>query len=138
MSAFENFIQIELPLRPYVTIDPPLETIPVRRGTGPRQLSFVDLVDNQVLGKINGVVTGVAISDIGQKGVVLVVNTAADTWYIPHNRNSFNCVVQIYEEDGAGWSIVYPDKVQLIDANNVVIKFGSVQAGRAHISFFNI
>lgn len=138
MSAFENFVQIELPLRPFVTIDPPLETVAIRRGAGPRQLTFVSLADDQVLGKVSGVVTGVALSDIGQKGVVLIVGTASLVWNIPHNRNSFNCVVQIYEDTGAGWSTVSPDQITLVDADNIRINFGAAQAGRAHVAFFNI
>lgn len=137
MSAFENFVQIELPLRPFVTIDPPAETIPVRRGAGPRQLSFVALDDGEVLGKVGGVVTGVALTDLGQRGLVFSVGVASTQWDIPHGRNSYNCIVQIYENVGSNLSIVTPDKIILVDPNNIRIIFGANQSGKAHVMFFN-
>jgi hypothetical protein len=37
MSAFEDFVQTELPKRPYTDADTTLESLLVRRGVGPRQ-----------------------------------------------------------------------------------------------------
>lgn len=37
MSAFEDFVQTELPKRPFTEADTAAETLLVRRGVGPRQ-----------------------------------------------------------------------------------------------------
>lgn len=138
MSAFENFIQLELPLRPYVATDPAAESIAVRRGAGPRQLTFVELEDGQVLGKVGGVTQGVNVTDLGPKGVLQTVAVASQTWTIPHNRGTLNCIVQVFEQIGADWVQVLPDLVKMPDDNNIVVTFGVAQAGRAHVMFFNV
>jgi hypothetical protein len=138
MSAFENFIQLELPLRPYVATDPSQESIAIRRGAGPRQLTFVELSDGQVLGKVAGVTQGVSINDLGAKGFLQTFSSAAQTWTITHNRASLDCVVQVYEQVGSDWINVQPDVIKMPDNNTIVITFGAAQAGRAHVMFFNV
>lgn len=43
MSAFEDFVQTELPKRPYTDTDPAVESIMIRRGLGPRQTVGIQL-----------------------------------------------------------------------------------------------
>lgn len=137
-SAFESFVQLELPLRPYVPVDPAQESIAIRRGAGPRQLTFVELTDNQVLGKVAGTIQGVSLTDLGEKGYIATVGSALDTWTITHNRNSTDCIIQVYEASGATWKLIMANDVEITNANTITIKFGAAQAGRAHIMFFNV
>jgi hypothetical protein len=136
MSAFEDFIQVELPRRPWVATDPAQETIPVRRGAGPRQLDFVPLTDGQVLGRISGVVQGITIPGLGSgmipKSYNYTQTPAASVWTITHNLNSLDCIAIVY--DDAGHQII-PDSFNVIDANTVTVTFISNVAGRAIIVF---
>jgi len=61
-TQFELFIQTELPTRPSVALNPPQETVLVRRGVGPRVYESVDINEGEVLGKINGAVQSVSNS----------------------------------------------------------------------------
>ena len=132
MSAFEDFIQVELPRRPWVDTDPAQESIPVRRGAGPRQLEFVSLTDGQVLGQLAGVVQGVDIAGLGTKSFIHTQSTSSDIWFALHNLNSDNYVV--YVEDDFGRQII-PDNVVSFDVNTVEIDFGTAITGKAVIIF---
>lgn len=46
MSAFEDFVQLELPKRPFTEADPAPESILIRRGPGPRQAVGVPLASD--------------------------------------------------------------------------------------------
>src|ERR1019366_1313293 len=132
-GAFETFVQTELPLRPFVPTDGAQEDLAVRRGIGPRQLSFVTLGEGQVVGKVNGVLTGVTITS-NPKHMVMDVPTSAPstTWALQHNQNSFNCVVNVYVDNGDGtYSFMSPKSIKLVDANNIVITFSYAVAGKA-------
>lgn len=135
MSAFEDFIQRELPLRPFTTTDPAQETIPVRRGLGPRQLAFVDLQEGEVLGKEGGVIKGINVS-FGSgtcRGYEHLHPTADSVWTINHNIGSSKVQCTIWDDSN---HILYPEDVQIINDNTVRIAFGSAQAGRAMLILF--
>jgi sorbitol-specific phosphotransferase system component IIBC len=132
MSAFEDFIQVELPRRPWVDTDPAQESIPVRRGPGPRQLDFVSLTDGQVLGQVAGVVQGVDISGIGIKSHVHTQTVLLEAWYIIHNQNSTDFI--IYLEDASGDTII-PNNVSAVDPNIIEVDFGTAITGKAVLLF---
>lgn len=136
MSAFEDFIQVELPRRPWSNTDPALETVPVRRGPGPRQLEFIALTDGQVVGKVGGSIQGVTISGLGgeiiPKNYIHTQGTAATTWTITHNKNSSDYVVIVVDSTG---SLLIPNVVDDTSANQVVIDFTTAQAGKAVLIF---
>lgn len=136
MSAFEDFIQAELPRRPWVVTDPAQETIPVRRGAGPRQLDFVSLSDGQVLGKVGGVIQGVTVPGLGgeviPKGYIHLQSSAADPWVINHNLNSEDYVVFVVDNSG---NQLFPDNISVLDVNSISINFNVATTGKAVIIF---
>jgi hypothetical protein len=137
MSAFEDFIQVELPRRPWVVDDPAQETIPVRRGAGPRQLEFVDISEGQVLGKVGGVIQGIDIatgSDIPKNYIHYESGSPApaDLWVITHNKDSEDFVIHITDETG---NQIIPNEVTTVDADNVLIDFNIPTAGKAVLIF---
>lgn len=133
-AEFENFVQQELPRRPYVTTNPAQETIPVRRGPGPRQLEFVNIAEGEVLGKTGGVITGVSLAALGNcKGFAYEKPVAASVWTITHLQNTRNVQPTVYDETGA---IIFPDKVTVVDADTLQISFAGPQGGRAVLILF--
>lgn len=132
MSAFEDFIQVELPRRPWVADDPAQETVPVRRGAGPRQLEFVEMTDGQVLGKVAGVVQGVDITGLGSKAYVHQQSVNSDSWVINHNLDSEDYVVFVADVDD---SEVFPNDVLLLDENTIIIDFNTPMRGKAVFVF---
>jgi hypothetical protein len=138
MSAFEDFVQQELPKRGYLNTDVSQETIIIRRGTGPRQFEAVTLSEGQVLAKVNGVLVGVNLNDSGLSGrlrkAVLTVTTPSATWDIPHNLNSENVIVQAFDENKF---VIIPNSIQIVDANTVELTFNTVQSGTARVIFLD-
>jgi hypothetical protein len=138
MSAFEDFVQVELPLRPFVTSNPDLETIPVRRGPGARQLEFVDLQEGEVLGKVGGVIAGVSISSLTTKSHVHTQGAASTQWVINHAQSSEDYIVQVRNAAG---EVIIPDEVTIGDAGGantseyVTITFNEATDGKAVITF---
>lgn len=136
MSAFEDFIQLELPRRPWTFTDGAQETIPVRRGAGPRQMEFINITDGQVLGKISGTLQGVTISGLGgeiiPKNYIHTQGTAAATWTITHSKNSSDYVIIVVDQNG---SLIIPNVVDDTSVNQVVIEFTTAQAGKAVLIF---
>lgn len=128
MSAFTDFVQLELPKRPYLDTDLATESIVVRRGAGPRQLQGVTLSNGQVLGMVGGTVQGVAIS-AGQRFEQL---TPSSSWTLTHNRNSKNVLVQIYDEND---DLIQADNIRAND-DDVTVTFGLAFAGYANVLFF--
>lgn len=131
MSAFEDFIQTELPRRPWVIDGGNQETILVRRGGGPRQSVWVGLSEGEVLGKVGGVVQGVTISGI-PKSFVHTQGTSNGTWTIVHNKNSLDVMIQIYDENN---KVIIPEDIAVTDLNTVTITFSAAQDGRAVLMF---
>lgn len=136
MSAFEDFIQVELPRRPWVVTDPALETVPVRRGAGPRQLEFIELTDGQVVGKLGGVIQGINIPGLGgdliPKGYIHVEPTPTTMWMVMHNLNSEDFVAFVVDQAG---NQMFPNNINTTDADNVIIDFKAPIAGTAVFVF---
>ena len=101
MSAFEDFIQRELPKRGYLDDDVAEESVIIRRGSGPRQFSAVALAEGQVLGMQDGELKGVLVTGGGGGGTVRASVTAiADpdvTWTINHGLASENVIIQVFD-----------------------------------------
>lgn len=144
-GAFEAFVQQELPLRPFVPEDGAQETIAIRRGQGPRQMSFLQLEEGQVVVFKGGQIVGVPIKGLDSDGPIggvrhfvadVAVGEEQSTWNLAHNLNSFNCVAQVYQmnEDGSLQSVI-PDSIKLMDTNTVELKFSTPIAGKAILSF---
>lgn len=78
-NEFEDFIKLELPLRPVLQADGNEETILVRRGQGPRIFELITLNEGEVLGKFGGVLTGGNVSggtpEVRYTGTILVGET---------------------------------------------------------------
>lgn len=132
-NAFEDFIQREMPLRPFMPSDVAVESVIVRRGAGPRQMAGVQLTEGQVLGLKDGTLQGV---DAGTGGsavdaLAFVQEEAATTWTITHNRNNVNVVVNVYDADG---NLFSPDSLN-VAANTVVVDVLEAQAGRVVLIF---
>lgn len=136
MSAFEDFVQLELPKRPYLNTDPATETIMVRRGAGPRQLQPVALTEGQVLAFVNGALVGTLVSSLGNgvRKAVLPVAVAASTWTITHNLNSSNAIIQIVDNNGY---VVLPNEIRITSANVITVTFGTAQTGTARAIFLD-
>ena len=54
-------------------------------------------------------------------------------WNIPHNGVNDQVLVQVYDEVG---EFTIPQKIEIVDINNITITFGAPQGGTAHILFF--
>lgn len=140
MSAFEDFIQLEIPKRPYLDVDGATETVMVRRGAGPRQLQAVDIAEGQVLAKVGGVIISASLSSLlstyggGVRKAILPVTTASQTWTITHNLNSENVIVQIFDSTK---SVIIPDSIQITSANVVTATFSTAVTGTARVIFLD-
>jgi len=137
MSAFEDFVQLELPKRPYLDTNPDEETVMVRRGPGPRQLQPVSIGEGEVLTKIGGVIVSSTLSGLGVNALrkaILPVTVAATTWTIAHNLNSENVIVQIFDNTK---SVIIPNTIQIVDANTVIATFSTPATGVARVIFLD-
>ena len=132
MSAFEDFVQVELPRRPWVLNDPAEETVPVRRGPGPRRLEFVSMNDGEVLGKVGGIIQGVDVSSLAIKSYIHTQTVPDVGWFITHNLNSEDYVAFVV--DALGNQII-PDNIVAMDADTIEIDFNSQQTGKVVIIF---
>lgn len=133
MSAFEDFVQIELGRRPYLTADVAQETVIVRRGAGPRQLGAVTLAEGQVLGMVGGVLVGVTGGGGGGSALISYTEeftTPQTTWAIAHNINRSAVIAQAY--DAAGFQLI-PNEILVVDADNVTLTFNTPQTGSANL-----
>jgi len=124
-TPFEIFVQTELPKRPYLDTDVAAESVIVRRGVGPRQLSAVPLTEGQVLGMSGGVLVGLSQTAINY--TVTTFATAATTWTITHGKNNKNVILTL--RDGSDHA-VEADDIQY-NANSIVVTFAVAQAGTA-------
>lgn len=134
MSAFEDFIQTELPKRGYLNSDVAQETIIVRRGAGPRQFDAVQLQEGQVLAFVNGQLTGTSASAFGVRKAIFTVDVAAATWTIQHNLGSENVIIQAFDESKF---VIIPESMQVVDANTVELTFNTALTGVARIIFLD-
>lgn len=133
-SAFESFVQQELPKRGYLNTDVGQETIIVRRGVGPRQFDAVSLVEGQALAMVGGVLQGVSLSSYGIKKVILPISPASSEWIVAHNFDSENVIVQCFDETK---SVIIPDSIQIIDSNTIKILFNSAISGVVRVMFLD-
>ena len=134
MSAFEDFVQVELPKRGYLDQDPAQESIIIRRGPGPRQFDAIKLQEGQVLGVVNGSLAPMTLAGSGIRKAIVPVTEAATIWNVNHNFNSENAIVQCFDENK---SVIFPDTITIIDANTVRISFHSAQVGTARLVFLD-
>jgi len=58
--------------------------------------------------------------------------TAASTWTVAHNRNTTQVLVQVVE----GGEIIIPDRIIILDANTIEIRFGAPTTGTVNMVFF--
>ena len=132
MSAFTDFVQLELPKRPYMDTDVSTETVVVRRGAGPRQLQSVSLGEGEVLGFSGGTLQGLTANTSSVDSTQHVQGSASAVWTITHNRNNRNAVVQIFDNNN---DMVFANNVRL-NLNDIVISLGLATAGYANVIFF--
>jgi hypothetical protein len=134
MSAFENFIQIELPKRPYTDTDVPQESLLVRRGPGPRQLQAATINEGEVVARIGGVITGVTLSSLGGVNkLVLDVPVAASVWTMTHPFSTTDAIIQV--TDASGY-VILAEAMQIVNSSTVQITFGTPQAGKLRAIFW--
>lgn len=140
MSAFQDFIQTELPKRPYLNADVAAESIIIRRGAGPRQLGAVTFTEGQILVMNGGQLVAMSLSAIaalfggGLRSFVLPVPVASDTWTVTHNLNSENVIIQAFDE---GKFVILPNTIQIVSANVVTLTFNTAQVGVARVVFLD-
>lgn len=128
VNLFEQFVQIELPKRPYIETDVAQETVIIRRGQAPRQLGAVDLEDDEVLGKVDGQLAGIPLAEIsGARHLRHDQEQAATEWVIPKADPTTSVLVIVYDAESEQ---VYPDSVFVGDTV-VQIKFFEAQTGYA-------
>ena len=132
MSAFEDFVQNELPKRGYLNSDVSQETVIVRRGPGPRQFDAITLAEGQMLALVGGVLTGVAITAPLRKYVQAF--TSQVTWTVVHNLNSMNVIIQAFDELRF---VMIPNTIQIVNANTVQLTFNTAQTGTARVVFLD-
>lgn len=141
LDDFVAYVQRELFKRPFSNDDPSQETVMIRRGGGPRQLSGLDLSDLEIVGKRDGQVVGIPISDLGDLGgtpaerkMIFTQDTPDVTWTIVHTFASPNVDVYIVDENNQR---IEADEVQATDDDTVVINFTKAQAGKAFLKWFD-
>lgn len=134
MSAFEDFVQVELPKRGYLNTDVPQESIIIRRGAGPRQFDAIQLQEGQVLGVVNGALAPMNLAGSGIRKAIVPVTVPATIWTVTHNFDSENAIVQCFDENK---SVIFPDSITINDGDTITIGFNSMQTGTARIVFLD-
>jgi ABC-type transport system substrate-binding protein len=137
MSAFEDFVQTELPKRGYLNSDVPQESIIIRRGAGPRQFDAITMTEGQVLAFVGGQLQAVSMTSLvssGLKKAILTVSEATDIWTINHNLGYDDVIVQCFDDQNF---VLIPDTTQIVDANTVRITFSQPQTGVARVIFLD-
>lgn len=132
-DPFVNFIKLELPKRPFLDADVAEETVIIRRGALPRQLSSVQLGTDEVLGMKDGKLAAVA-QGAGTGSVNIVPHqqpVAAKVWTVEHPSKGIANLTQVYDVAG---ELVVPDTV-LAQDGTTVITFYEAQAGAAYLLF---
>lgn len=129
-NAFQDFIQLELPKRPFLESDVAVETVLVRRGVAPREMQAVSLNNGEVLGKVGGTLQGVVPTSA--EGVLHTQASANVTWTINHGKNNKNALVQIVDSND---DVLVADNVK-IEADTITVTFTNAESGRANVIFF--
>lgn len=128
MAGFEQFIQTELPKRPYLQSDVPQNSVLVRLGSGARQLGAVTLSEGMTLANVGGTLTAVALPLVYDHQQTVPDNE----WLITHGFGTRKFVVQCYD----GNNQMFPDMIQIIDENNISITFSDLATGSANLVFW--
>lgn len=131
MSAFTDFIQIELPLRPFLSADVPENSVLIRQGAGPRQMSAITLEEGEIIMNLGGTLQAVLLDDVAgtTDSFIHVQASPSSTWDINHNTNTENFSVTVFDDRN---QVVVPDEIIVQDADNVQLTFASFPVqGRA-------
>lgn len=129
-NAFNTFIQIEVPKRPYLESDVDQETIIIRRGNGPRQLQALKLDEGQTVlfkdGQLQAIKAGAL--DAGMDVRSIPQDTPSDQWVLSHGMNCNNVMVQVIGKDN---KVFNPSDIEYIDTNTVHVTLPQEVAGTA-------
>lgn len=82
----------------------------------------------------NIVARGGASGGVNNRGFLYEQLVPSDTWDVQHDQRNDRVLVQIYDEVG---EFTIPNKIEIVDLNNIQITFGFPMEGTAHIMFFN-
>lgn len=133
LSSFVKFVQAELFKRPFTNSDPAKESVLVRRGGAPRQMQSVELGEEEVLTKREGVLQGVPLSEVGGvRSELHVWQTPASVWTVNHDKGSKRIICQIVDGND---QVVYPDSISFPSTSKVVVNFGQPQAGELRMTW---
>lgn len=133
MSKFTDFIQVELPLRPYLPSDVEQNSVIVRSGNGPRQLSGIKLLPGQIIMNIEGSLVAVNLEDVtgNTDNHIHVQETPSTTWTIDHGGETTNFLVAVYDENNK--PVVYDD-INVVDSNSFEVIFNMATVGKAVVA----
>lgn len=136
LDAFVSYVQSELFRRPFLNSDTDQETVMVRRGGGPRQLTGIEMAEGQILAKVGGQLVGASVGDLGggDRKFLHEQDEAALEWVVNHGYDSVNVEVFILDENNAR---VEPNEIVATDADTVTISFTKVQAGKALLRWYD-
>lgn len=129
VNKFEQTIQTELPLRPFLSTDVEQEMVFVRRGLGPRQMQAIEIREGEVLGKVGGVLKSIKMTEVDAVSHNQTFTSAR--WNIVHNRNNTNVQVSLYDVNGNSFE---PDAI-LTTKNQVSVSLAEPAIGRAVLIF---
>lgn len=136
-NAFESFVQLELGKRPYTTDSGTEETLLIRRGPGPRQLSYLTIAEGEVLGKIAGKLASVPQQSGGTQSTIAMFThkqpSASATWTVIHSKACSYFTLTAF--DASTRKAVLPDEIEIVDDNTVIISFSMQLAGHATFTF---
>lgn len=140
LDDFVAYVQRELFKRPFSNDDPTPESVMIRRGGGPRQLTGLELSDLELVGQRDGAVVGIPIGDLAglgggavEKKVIHTQDTPNVTWTITHEYASKNVEVYVVDTDSQR---VEADSIQAVDDDTVIIGFTQAQAGKAFLRWY--
>lgn len=135
MSAFTDFIQLELPKRPYLENDVQQNSVIIRSGAGPRQLEGVKLLPGQILMNVSGTLQAVTLADVtgDTDNHVHVQDSNSATWNIAHGGSTENVIVQLYDDTGKQFMA---DEITIVDADNITVDLSQPSIGKAIVIFF--
>jgi hypothetical protein len=81
--------------------------------------------------QIDGITQEETSSDAG--GFTFIPAQPSREWVIEHNKNSKNLMFLVFDDNGF---MFQPDSAQIVDANTVIMKFGTLQTGRVNMIFY--
>lgn len=87
-------------------------------------LNFLNFKFKQLTARV------VILEESNIRGMSQEQSTLAQEWVIPHNLNSENLMVEVFNE---AKHVVYPSEVSIVDLNTLSIKFAVEMKGRANI-----